>query len=143
MHDATHRWIGVLLACCLVAVAAPGLAQNAEQSGSFPDCLDFNVFWVNHRVQAAGVTGQRVEIDAGTWFELSSDRGTPYVDFYDEQGNFIKYETGPGGTVPAQADHGTVCVGATGVEVFATHWPDVPLIDASWTYQDGFAENPS
>lgn len=128
--------IAILVAMSLVTVAGSGLAApNEEQSGSGTLCADYNVGYISSNVQVANETGNAVDVEANTTFEISTDgSGTPYVDFFNEDGEWLDYNEGNNtGVVPTNASYGIVCVAAV------DSWPSAPSPTETWTYQDGFS----
>ncbi len=110
-----------------IVLAPAAVAGSAPQEGTATTCADYNALWVFPGLEL----GPRVEVDGTETFVIQSDIGTPFVDFFDAEGNWVG---GNGGTfigvVPWEAAYGIVCVGATG------GYPDAPLVVASYTYYD-------
>lgn len=130
----TSNIIGILVAMSLVTVAGTGLAApNDEQSGSGTLCADYNAAYIVSSVQVADDENV-VDVDPNTGFNIATDgSGTPYIDFYAEDGSWIGYNEGnTTGVVPADASYGIVCVGLVGF------YPTAPSPTETWTYQDGF-----
>lgn len=122
-----------LLTTLVLALATIGLnagaGGSADQEGGNSDCLDYNVLWEHDGVYSPAAA--LVDTTPGATYTITSSDGTPFVDFYNEDGRWLAYNQGDEtGTVPDSAVVGTICVGLLGT------FPDAPFPGTTWTYSE-------
>jgi hypothetical protein len=105
---------------------------NEYQEGPNGDCLDYNVLYL---IGQNSPLAQIVEIESGTGYVIDATGGYAFVDFFDEDGEWITWSNYRNwGNVPNDAAYAVLCVTILG------DYPDVPEAFASWFYMDGFPE---
>lgn len=93
-------------------------------------CLDFLALWAVDGVHSPTGDSERIdEVTVGADWTATSDDGSVFVDFYNEDGAYI-IGTADGGEVPTGAAYAYGCVTAGGT------WPDAPIPAATFTYDE-------